>query len=288
MLFRSQSDDEYIPRTIVDKATVPCSYIIEAQGKHHPKTREHLRPIHINLPSPKTHKSHPPNPKPLPSCIPKPNSQSKYTSQPKTLTPVPIHVPPIFIPRPKQPSKPTHSANTAPSVKDLLQHLSSIDAFPSVIATPQEFKLASGPQPGLTPTATPEEIAVESPHHSVTYLQSLTMSQVLPATHALQYPVHHTPCGQATHNPQQNSLEPPAPQVGTLNLVSIPLPSSDHEAEASDTPAEVKADSPHSNQDESPTSRPRARLTPMTRGGVNNEIPDTELHPQTSGGVTNV
>ena len=69
--------------------------------------------------------------------------------------------------------------------------------------------------------------------------------------------------------------------------MSIPLPSSEDETEASNTPAEVKADSPHSNQDESLTSRPRARLTSMTRGGVTIEMPETKLHPQTSGGVTN-
>ena len=63
MLFRSLTDDEYILGTVVDKATVPCSYIIEAQGKCYHRTREHLRPIHINLPSPVTHKPQPPSPK---------------------------------------------------------------------------------------------------------------------------------------------------------------------------------------------------------------------------------
>ena len=76
-------------------------------------------------------------------------------------------------------------------------------------------------------------------------------------------------------------------QVRTLNFVSIPLPSSNDKAEASDSPAEVKADSPCSKHDESLTSRCRAALTPVTRGGDTSEMPDTELHLQTSGGVTN-
>ena len=76
-------------------------------------------------------------------------------------------------------------------------------------------------------------------------------------------------------------------QVRTCNFVSIPLPSSDDEAEASDSSAEVEADSPCSNHDKSLTIRPTARLTPMTGGGVTSEILNTELHPQASGRVTN-
>ena len=61
VLFRSLSDDEYIsgPGTVVNKATEPHSYIVEAQGKHYCRTREHLRPIHTNFPNPLSHKPQP-------------------------------------------------------------------------------------------------------------------------------------------------------------------------------------------------------------------------------------
>ena len=78
------------------------------------------------------------------------------------------------------------------------------------------------------------------------------------------------------------------PQVRTLKFVSIPLTSSGDESEASDTPAEVEVDSPCSNQDESPTSRAKAGLTPMTRGRVTNKMSAAKLHLQTSSGITNV
>ena len=70
------------------------------------------------------------------------------------------------------------------------------------------------------------------------------------------------------------------PQGRTLNFMSITFLSSNDESEASDTPAEVEADSPCSNLDESPTSRAKAGLMPMTRGRV------SKLK-QTSSGVTN-
>ena len=53
VLFRSPANDEYIPGTIIDKATKPHSYIIEAQGKQFCRTREHIRPILLNIPVPK-------------------------------------------------------------------------------------------------------------------------------------------------------------------------------------------------------------------------------------------
>ena len=131
MLFRSPFHDEYIPRAVVNKATMPCSYIIEAQGKHYHGTREHLRPIHINIPSSKTHQPQPSIPKPLPFHIPKPNSHSKHTSQPKTSTSTPTLCPPSHFPRLKQSSNPTSSTN--------------VNLSPSVPTTPRQLELPSGP-----------------------------------------------------------------------------------------------------------------------------------------------
>ena len=107
VLFRSPSNDEYIPQTVVNKATMLHSYIIEALGKHYHRTREHLRPIHINLPAPKLTSNNPPTPShfhpaSLNQCL-TPNSLAKPNSQLQPLH----HIYPAALPRPKQPSKPT-------------------------------------------------------------------------------------------------------------------------------------------------------------------------------------
>ena len=52
VLFKSPADNEYIPGTIIEKALVPWSYIMEAQGRKYCRTREHVQPIHFNLPHP--------------------------------------------------------------------------------------------------------------------------------------------------------------------------------------------------------------------------------------------
>ena len=103
VLFRSASDIEYIPGTVVDKATELCSYIVEAQGKHYCRTREHLRPIHTNLFSPATHKPQPPKPKVLPTGIPKPNLHLKHTPHHKSQVLLLPYVPPAAFPGPCSP-----------------------------------------------------------------------------------------------------------------------------------------------------------------------------------------
>ena len=70
--------------------------------------------------------------------------------------------------------------------------------------------------------------------------------------------------------------------------MSIPLPFSNDDSKVPDTPAEVEADSPCSNQDESLAGIPRAGLPKMTRGRVTSETPTAEFHLQTSGGVTSM
>ena len=61
----------YVPGTIANNATEPCSYIMEAQGKHYHGTREHIRPIHLNIPIRKAPKQPPSKPKTqIPSHIP--------------------------------------------------------------------------------------------------------------------------------------------------------------------------------------------------------------------------
>ena len=60
VLFRSPV--KYIPRTFIKGATLPHSYIIEVHGKRYCRTREHLLPIHLNLPTPA-------KPQPLPPSL---------------------------------------------------------------------------------------------------------------------------------------------------------------------------------------------------------------------------
>ena len=70
VLFRSPAEREYINGTIIDRATKPHSYIIEAQGRRYQWNREHLWSIHLNLPATACQ---PPPLHPTIPCIPKPN-----------------------------------------------------------------------------------------------------------------------------------------------------------------------------------------------------------------------
>ena len=129
VLFWSPVKDEYIPWTMVNRATAPYSYVIEAQGKRYHGTREHLWPIHLNLPKPATQQPLPPKPKVSITHIPKPNPKSKYVSHP-VLFPGPSLKPPCHICHPPQPYWFSHSTNAAQSIKNLLQHLSTLIPYP--------------------------------------------------------------------------------------------------------------------------------------------------------------
>ena len=63
VLFRSPVKDEYIPRAIFKQATAPHSYTVEAQGKSYDRTRKHVWPIHLNIPSPAQPQPQPPKQK---------------------------------------------------------------------------------------------------------------------------------------------------------------------------------------------------------------------------------
>ena len=78
VLFQSPVENKYISGTITDRATTPCSYIIEVQGKRYCRMKEHLWPIHLNLPTPANPQPLPPKPKVPISCIPKPNPKFKH------------------------------------------------------------------------------------------------------------------------------------------------------------------------------------------------------------------
>ena len=79
-MFLSPAEHEYIPRTIVDRASTLHSYNIEAQGRQYHRTREHFRPIYLSIfnplfpnlkPKPQTLKpSHIPKPPPPNTALP--------------------------------------------------------------------------------------------------------------------------------------------------------------------------------------------------------------------------
>ena len=113
VLFRSPASDEYIPGTIIEKALALQSYFIKAQGKKYRRTREHVWPIHLNLPPPQqsaeshrqqcfTRPSAPEHTKqafarpslPPQSLIPRPVKGKPCLARPSVLTrpPLPCHL----------------------------------------------------------------------------------------------------------------------------------------------------------------------------------------------------
>ena len=97
-MLRTPTNDEYVPGDIVIKATEPCSYIMEAQGKHYSQTREHIRPIHLNIPVGTSLKQQPSKPKtnsPVPSDMSKPSPHLNSVYQPKMYLPQPFVHPPL-------------------------------------------------------------------------------------------------------------------------------------------------------------------------------------------------
>ena len=140
VLFRSTSDDEYIPGAILEKATVLHSYIIEAQGKRYCRTREHVQPIHLNLPHPAQQQQNPhkkqciSGPSLPKSCIPRPSHSNPSLSRPSILPrlPIPHHCAklPLHIPCLIHTSK---AGTVCPSVEDLLLHLATITPSPVLV-----------------------------------------------------------------------------------------------------------------------------------------------------------
>ena len=68
VLFRPPADDESILGTIINRATEPRSYIVEAQGKQFHRTGEHIRPIHLTFPAPKLQNKKPLSQLSIPQC----------------------------------------------------------------------------------------------------------------------------------------------------------------------------------------------------------------------------
>ena len=162
---------------------MPWSYFIEAQGKKYCRMREHVQPIHLNLPPPQQsaeiHKqqcfSRPSAPvhkkqaiarplQPPQSLIPRPVKGKPCLARPSVLTrpPLPHHLGklPSCIPCPPGVNK---AITVFPSEEDLLLHMSTLVPLPSVCAKVETRMPAETCSALTTPSATSEELDVESP-----------------------------------------------------------------------------------------------------------------------------
>ena len=102
----------------------------------------------------------------MPSHIPKPNPNLKSVYHPKKYLPQPSLCPSSHTPKPMHLPKPLQmpSANTSPCVKQLLQHLSTLNSpSPKPNVNPTQLKLPSGTQPVPPTPSTPEKVGMESP-----------------------------------------------------------------------------------------------------------------------------
>ena len=173
VLLLSPAADQYIPGTIINKATVLHSYFVEAQGKRYSRTREHIRPIHLNIPLCKA--SHQQQPKPHihtsePSCIPKLQPHLNLVCHSKMYLPKPSLHPPSHIPISQSKPKPALANNSSPAVNQLLCHLSTFNSPAPAPSLPLQLMLPSDTQP-VTPTpGTPGDQHSEPSHQQHTVI----------------------------------------------------------------------------------------------------------------------
>ena len=235
---------------------MPWSYFIEAQGKKYRRTREHVQPIHLNLPPPQQsaeiHKqqcfSRPSAPvhikqaiarpsQPPQSLIPRPDKGKPCLARPSVLTRPPL---PCLLS--KLPSCILHppGVNKAitvfPSEEDLHLHLSTLVPLPNVCAKVETWMPVETCSAPTTPSTTSEELDVESPDSpdSQTSTASYSLCPRLPIT----------------YNEAALTLLQGRPQVTIYNNLSIPLPS-DSECSTDNISGNSSADD-YSESDGSP------------------------------------
>ena len=217
--------------TIIEKAPVLQSYFIKAQGKKYRRTREHVQPIHLNLPPPQQsaeiHKqqcfSRPSAPvhikttiarplQPPQSLIPRPDKGKPCLARPSVRTgpPLPCLLSklPSCIPHPPGVNK---AITVFPSEEDLLLHLSTLVPLPNVCAKVETQMPVETCSALTTPSTTSEELDVES-------LDSPD-SQTSTALYSL------CPRVPITYNEAALTRLQWRPQVTICNNLSIPLPS---------------------------------------------------------------
>ena len=242
--------------TIIEKAPVLWSYFIKAQGKKYRRMREHVWPIHVNLPPPQQSAeiykqqcfSRPSAPvhtkqgtarpsQPPQSLIPRPVKGKPCLARPSVLTrpPLPHHLGklPSCILHPPGVNK---AITVFPSEEDLLLHMSTLVPLPNVCAkeeTRMPVETCSAP---TTPSTTSEELEVENP-------DSLD-SQTSTASYSLH------PRLPITYNEAALTCLQGRPQVTICNNLSIPFPSNS-ECSTDDTSRNSSADD-NSESDGSP------------------------------------
>ena len=232
------------------------SYFIEAQGKKYRRTREHVWPIHLNLPPPQqsaeihkqqcfsrpsvlVHKKQaiarplqPPQ-----SLIPRPDKGKPCLARPSVLTRPPFprlsSKLPSCIPHPPGVNK---AITVFPSEEDLLLHLSTLVPLPNVCAKVETRMPVETCSALTTPSTTSEELDVESP-------ESLD-SQTSTASYSL------CPRVPITYNEAALTHLQGRTQVTICNNLSIPLPSNS-ECSTDDISGNSSADD-YSESDGSP------------------------------------
>ena len=149
VLFLSPIVEHYILGTIIDKATMLHSYIIEVQGKKYCRAREHIKPMNLNIPLHKA--SHQQQPKPCnhtsqPSCIPKLQQHLNLECQPIKYLPKLSLCPSSHTPIPQSQPKHAPATNAFPGVNELLCHLSTLSSPAPSPSLPVLLKLPSDTQ----------------------------------------------------------------------------------------------------------------------------------------------
>ena len=240
--------------------------IIEVQGKWFCRTREHIRPIHLNIPALKAPKQQPPKPivnTQMPSHIPQPNPNLKLVSYPKKYLSnflcTPLHLQALTSSKSSQ----VPSVNASPSFKQLLQHLSTHNSV-----CPVQLGLPWDTQPAPPMHCTPEKISAESPCSVSTESSQMSKDSSSRSSNSFS----HSTCSTAsthilrprlhiTYNKAALSCLYRRPPVKTLNNISIPHPiSSDEESPT----AEAESLSPNSPE-LSPANSPDGQISHRLR-----------------------
>ena len=174
------------------------------------------------------------------------------------------------------PPAPCHKAypysKCIPPVKDILQHLSTLDPLPSSSVMPEKLSTPTAPQLALTLPVTLEEFECESPPQQHDSSLESDCNPSYPDSTMLTISYMLQPRLPVTYNEAALRCLNGRPQVSTLNFLLIPiLLCSNDESTTSNTdastPAEAEADSP-CQQDKSLTSSTRHGHTLTSSGDV--------------------
>ena len=205
--------------------------MIKAKSKCYHRTREHIRPIHLNIPVHST-PQYPPRPivkTPLPSCIPKPNPHLKSVYQPKKFLPKPSLCPLSHLPWPQQLPQPVPPASASPaSAEQLLHHLSTLNSSSPSVYHPVQLKFPQELWPAPPTLSTLEKIGAKSPCSTST--ESSPMSSISTSSKSSYSNSNDTSPHSTIPTASSRKLKSKVAhylQQGSLELISQKAPSED-------------------------------------------------------------